>query len=172
MKTSAYRWIRFLAIVATTLAIAPASFAGAPPFCPPMAAAHDGPPPDLPPPGTPGPGPMRHPLRDVELSAAQQDKLFELTLAQEVEQRSTERKADQAIEQLRRLATGERFDADEARRLADSYARALARVALAQAELEVKLRALLTPEQRQQIAASRRPAGRTESGPRDARCEH
>jgi Spy/CpxP family protein refolding chaperone len=163
MKTSAYRWIKFLAIVATTLAIAPASFAGAPPSCPP----HDGPPP-----GVPGPGPMRPPLHDVELSAAQQDTLFELTLAQELEQRSTQRKADQAIEQLQRLATGERFNAEEARRLADSYARALARVALSQAELEVKLRTLLTPEQRQQIAASRAPAGRPQPGPRDAHCEH
>jgi Spy/CpxP family protein refolding chaperone len=104
--------------------------------------------------GMPGlaPPPMLH---GVELTEPQQDKLFELMLAQAPAERARAKEAAKALDELRRLATLDRFDTDRARSLAETHGRALAQLALMRAELDARLRALLTPEQRKQLDEAR-----------------
>ena len=107
----------------------------------------------LPPPEMVHPGmvhglPMLH---GVDLSEAQQDAVFELVHAQIPGQRALEKKAAKALDELQRLSASEQFNARQARSLADAYSQAQAQQAFNRAELAAKLRALLTPEQRQQI---------------------
>ena len=94
-------------------------------------------------------------LHGVELSEAQEDAVFELVHAKIPTQRTLERKAAKALDELHHLSTSERFDTRQARALADTYAQAQAQLNFNQAELDSKLRALLTPEQRQQLDAPR-----------------
>jgi len=110
-----------------------------------MAPAHGGP--LMPPPGIP-----------PFLSDAQQDKLFELTLAQASVERARNKEAFKAMDELRRLAATDSFDAEKARALADTYAQAQGQLALLHAEMDAKLHALLTPEQRRQIDDARSKA--------------
>jgi Spy/CpxP family protein refolding chaperone len=59
--------------------------------------------------------------------------------------------ASKAMEELRRMAGDDHFNADKARTLAETNAKAMAQVILMHAELDAKLRMLLTPEQRKQF---------------------
>lgn len=58
--------------------------------------------------------------------------------------------ASKEMEELRRMAGKDGFNADMARTLAQTSAQAMAQVILMHAELDAKLRMLLTPEQRKQ----------------------
>jgi len=150
MTTRKYLWLKHLAIGAAAVALPLAAMADGPlppEPCPPMAPAHGGP--LMPPPGIP---PF---LRQVELSDAQQDKLFELTLAQASVERARNKEAFKAMDELRRLAATDSFDAEKARALADTYGQAQGQLALLHAEMDAKLHALLTPEQRRQIDDAR-----------------
>lgn len=111
----------------------------------------------------PGPGPrMEGPgaglppfLREVELSEAQQDKVFAATYAQAPLLREQQKIAFKAHEQLRELAASNHYDDAKAVGLANGAAQAMATISLQRARLEQQLLAVLTPEQRQQIASRR-----------------
>ena len=90
-------------------------------------------------------------LRDVVLNEVQQDKVFSLLLAQAPRQREQAKAAFKSMEELRLLSTSDHFDVVKARGSADAHARALADMALLRAELDARIRALLTPEQRKQV---------------------
>jgi protein CpxP len=104
-------------------------------------------------PGAPGPDAppfhsVLHALHRLDLSEAQQDKLFAITHAaapRQREQEKAERKAHEAL-----LALGASASFDEAR--AGAAARALGQ--------ESQVLALLTPEQREQLRAHRPPGPR------------
>ncbi|MCX7290482.1 periplasmic heavy metal sensor [Janthinobacterium sp.] len=126
--------------------------------------APDGPPPramDGPPPvfghGPGGPGPQGLPpfLRGIELSEAQQDKVFAATYAQAPLLREQEKIAYKAHAQLRELAASGAYDDAKASALASRAAQAMAAISLQQARLEQQLLAVLTPEQRKQAQQRR-----------------
>jgi protein CpxP len=105
----------------------------------PLARAMQGPPPGLPP-----------LLHGIDLSEAQQDKIFAATYAQAPLLREQEKIAFKAHEQLRALAASSAYDDAKASALANTAAQAMAKISLQQARLEQQLLAVLTPEQRQQ----------------------
>lgn len=102
------------------------------------------------PPEMPGPGmpPELLALHRIALSEAQQEAVFELMHAQIPVQRALEKKASKALNELRRLAQSDAFNARQAHTLADAHAQAVAQLAYNRADLDSKLRALLSPEQR------------------------
>jgi Spy/CpxP family protein refolding chaperone len=93
-------------------------------------------------------GPM---LRGLDLSESQRDQIFALRHAREPGQRELMKQLRASREALHTLARGDAFDAGKARTLADSHAKAVSEMALAHAEFEAKLRAVLTPEQRKTL---------------------
>ena len=115
----------------------------------------------------PGPGPVPGPrmegpgeglppfLRAVELSEAQQDKVFAATYAQAPLLREQQKIAFKAHEQLRELAASSHYDDAKAAALAKGAAQAMATISLQHARLEQQLLAVLTPEQRKQVEARR-----------------
>jgi Spy/CpxP family protein refolding chaperone len=163
MKTTQHLWMKRLATVAAVIALPLAVMAHGPAgdaleSCPPM--PHPGGPMALPPPGMFPEAPlvalpMAPYLRGLELTEAQQDKLFSLMHEQAPNERQQSMAALKALEELRRLAVSDRFDADKARVLAEAHAQAMAKVTLMHAEIDAKVRALLTPGQRKQLDDAR-----------------
>lgn len=98
-------------------------------------------------------------MRGIELSEAQQDKVFAATYAQAPLLREQQKIAFKAHQQLRELAASDHYDDARASSLAGSAAQAMAAISLQQARLEQQLLAVLTPEQRQQFAARRPQPG-------------
>lgn len=94
-------------------------------------------------------------LHEVELSEAQQDKVFAATHAQAPLLREQQKIAFKAHEQLRALASSNSYDDARAAALANSAAQAMAKISLQHARLEQQLLAVLTPEQRKQVDARR-----------------
>jgi len=107
-------------------------------------------------------------LRGIELTEAQQDKVFAATYAQEPLLHEQEKIAFKAHAQLRALAASAQYDDAQASALANTAAQATARISLEHARLEQQLLALLTPEQRAQLAArhTRHEGGPGRSGQR------
>lgn len=114
--------------------------------------------PGMPPmgPGFMGPGEPRM-LRGLDLSEAQQDKVFALLHAQAPYLREQEKAAAKAHEALRALAGAAQYDDAKAASLSQAAAQAMANIGLQHARTEQKLLALLTPEQRKKLAESRPP---------------
>lgn len=107
-----------------------------------------------------GPGAGLPPfLREVDLSEAQQDKVFAATYAQAPLLREQQKIAFKAHEQLRELAASNHYDDAKAVALANGAAQAMATISLQHARLEQQLLAVLTPEQRQQVEARREEDG-------------
>jgi len=102
-------------------------------------------------------------MHGIELSEAQQDKVFAATYAQAPFLREQEKIAFKAHQQLRELASSNVYDDSQAQALARSAAEAMAAISLQRARLEQQLLAVLTPEQRQQVEA-RRPDGAKRPG--------
>ncbi|SFM60634.1 Spy/CpxP family protein refolding chaperone [Rugamonas rubra] len=99
--------------------------------------------------GMPGTPPF---LLGLELSEAQQDKVFALLHAQVPYLREQEKSAWKAHEGLRALGAAVPFDDAKAAALAQAAGQAHANIMLQQVRTEQKLLALLTPEQRRQQA--------------------
>lgn len=168
MRTIQHFWMKRLATGAAAIALPLAVLAhgpmtDAPQNCLPI--PHPGHPMAFPPlgmfPEGPPPGAMPPYLRGLELTEAQQDKLFSLMHEQAPDVREQMKTAFKATEELRRLAASDRFDVKQARVFAEAQAQALAQVALMHAELDAKVRALLTPEQRKELDDARtRPESR------------
>ena len=125
----------------------------------PLARAMSGPPPGfghgpghVPIPGAPGLPPFLH---GIELSEAQQDKVFAATYAQAPLLREQEKIAFKAHAQLRELAGSSAYDDAKAGALANTAAQAMAKISLLHARLEQQLLAVLTPEQRKQAQQRR-----------------
>ncbi|WP_219115935.1 periplasmic heavy metal sensor [Janthinobacterium sp. UMAB-56] len=119
--------------------------------------APDGPPPHAMPgpghgPGRPGLPPLLH---GIDLSEAQQDKVFAATYSQAPLLREQEKIAFKAHAQLRELAVSGAYDDAKASALATTAAQAMAKISLQQARLEQQLLAVLTQEQRQQAQQQR-----------------
>lgn len=91
----------------------------------------------------------------LHLSEAQQDKLFELLHGQEVLVRQQQKAVFRAKQAIDRLATADHYSPEAMRPLAEKLATAIADTVLLRTATEVKIRALLTPEQRQQAEQMR-----------------
>ncbi|PMQ08637.1 hypothetical protein [Janthinobacterium sp. AD80] len=146
-----------------------------------LALAQHGPAPDGPPPLAmegpprgpgfgPGPGPggqgLPPYLHGIELSEAQQDKVFAATYAQAPLLREQQKIAYKAHAQLRELASSSAYDDARASALANTAAQAMATISLQQARLEQQLLALLTPQQRKQAQQQREDGPGPGPGPR------
>lgn len=91
----------------------------------------------------------------LKLTDEQHDKAFALMHEQIPSVREKLKAASKAMEELRRMAGDDHFNADKARTLAETNAQAMAQVILMHAELDAKLRMLLTPEQRKHFDDAR-----------------
>nr|WP_315257093.1 periplasmic heavy metal sensor [uncultured Duganella sp.] len=102
----------------------------------------------------PGPGFGARPpfFRGVELSEAQQDKVFTILHAEAPYLREQGKAAAKAREALRELASADKYDDAKAAALAKEAASADANIALQHVRTQQKLLAVLTPEQRKQQA--------------------
>lgn len=106
-------------------------------------------------------GAMRwhHALHRLNLSDAQHDQVFELMHGQAKERHTLMRQLRQVQTDLRTTAQAAQFDNAKAQALAHEQAKLTAQQLLLEAQLEGKIRALLTPEQKQQLdqPAARHP---------------
>lgn len=89
-------------------------------------------------------------LHQLDLSEAQQDKVFSIMHAQAPLMREQAKIAHKAHTELRELGFADKFDDAKARSLADAEARAHAEMALLRTRTAQQIFALLTPEQRKQ----------------------
>ncbi|HAT31018.1 MAG TPA: hypothetical protein DCW29_09270 [Janthinobacterium sp.] len=90
-------------------------------------------------------------LHGLELSEAQQDKVFTVLHAQEPMLREQHKQVEKAHQALHELASSGHYDDAKASALAQAAAQAMARISLQQARTEQELLAMLTPEQRKEV---------------------
>jgi Spy/CpxP family protein refolding chaperone len=105
-----------------------------------------------PPPG--GPGMMHrepHFLHGLDLSEAQQDKVFTILHGQEPYLREQGKALRKAQEALHALGRADKYDDAQAGSLAQAAAQAMSNLELQRVRTEQKLLAVLTPEQRKQL---------------------
>ena len=93
-------------------------------------------------------------LRGIALSDAQKDQIFELMHKQAPAMREKAKASHQAIDELRKLSFSSNFDEATAKKLARSAADAQSETALLHAQNDQKIIALLTQEQRKEVAAN------------------
>lgn len=91
-------------------------------------------------------------VHGIELSEAQEDKVFAILHAQEPYLRDQGKAAAKAHEALRALGSADQYDDAKAAALAKDAATAMANLALQHVRTEQKLLAVLTPEQRKKQA--------------------
>jgi Spy/CpxP family protein refolding chaperone len=98
-------------------------------------------------------GPLGAPghLRRLDLSEAQQDKLFAITHAAAPQRREQEKAERKAREALRALSGAPRFDEAKASAAARDLGQAVAAGALLRARTEAQMLAVLSPEQRERL---------------------
>ena len=99
-------------------------------------------------PGHGGRGPGGFPFHGIELTEAQEDKVFAILHAEEPYLRDQSKAAAKAHEALHALATTDKYDDAKAASLAQAAATAMANISLQHVRTEQKLLAVLTPEQR------------------------
>ncbi|QLQ24017.1 MAG: Spy/CpxP family protein refolding chaperone [Dechloromonas sp.] len=99
-----------------------------------------------------GGGMMPLHLRGLNLSEPQRDKIFEIMHTQAPAMRDKAKAWRKAHDELRALAAVPDFSDAKARSLADAAAKAMAEMTLARARAEHQVFAVLTPEQRKQLA--------------------
>jgi Spy/CpxP family protein refolding chaperone len=117
---------------------------GHPPAGPLAALPHSGPP-ALP--------PFFGLLRQLDLSEAQDDKIFALMHTQVPVLREQERNAHKAVDALRQLAASPDYDPTKARELIARHTQAISAVLLQRAETDAAVLAVLTKEQRGKLDA-------------------
>lgn len=111
--------------------------------------------------------PFAHlPLRGLQLTDIQQDKIFAIMHAQAPQHREYGKAIRKAHEALRELGHADRFDDARAAALARDLGQAVAADALLQARTEAQVLAVLTPEQRERLRQrrARRPEERGPDG--------
>ncbi|MYN09883.1 Spy/CpxP family protein refolding chaperone [Pseudoduganella aquatica] len=125
------------------------------------------------PPGGPGPGPRMggrggpdgergphggpHFMHGLDLSEAQQDKVFTILHTQEPYIREQSRALRKAQEALDAMGKAEKFDDAKAVSLAQAAAQAISNMELQRVRTEQKLLGVLTPEQRKQLDQRKPP---------------
>lgn len=109
-----------------------------------------GPGPGMMPPGGPGEGVPPF-LRDVELSEAQDDKVFAILHAQTPMLREQHKIVEKSYEALHEMARSGKYDDAKAVQLTQAAAQAMATLTLTQVRSEQQLLAVLTAEQRKQL---------------------
>jgi Spy/CpxP family protein refolding chaperone len=92
-------------------------------------------------------------FRDLNLSEAQKDKIFDLRHAASPDLRDKGKQARAARKALRELAHADNFDESKARALSEQTAGADAGFMLARLRLDNQIYQVLTPEQRKQLEA-------------------
>lgn len=111
------------------------------------------------------PPPLPPFLHGIELSEAQQDKVFAIVHGQIPYLREQGKTLHKSHEALAALARAEKYDDAKAASLAQSAAQAMANLELSRVRTDQKLLAVLTAEQRKQVeqrmAAMPRPAHRS-----------
>lgn len=93
-------------------------------------------------------------LRGISLSEAQKDQIFELMHKQAPLMRDKAKAAHQAMDDLRKLSLSTNYDEATAKKLARNAADAQSEMALLHAQSDQKIIALLSPEQRKEMAAN------------------
>lgn len=91
-------------------------------------------------------------LRQLDLSEAQRDRVFEIMHGQAPAMREKAKAARSAEESLRKLVVSTEYTEPKARELSDGVAKATADLALARAMAERQVYEALTVEQRSQLA--------------------
>jgi len=89
-------------------------------------------------------------LRDLKLTEAQQDKVFELMHSQMPTMRTQFKAVRKVTEEFNRQALSDHYNPTEVKALADKLASAIADMVVLHTAADAKFRALLTPEQRKQ----------------------
>lgn len=112
-----------------------------------------GKPPRPPAPGMPAALPPE--LQQLDLSEAQQDKIFAYGHEQVPLVREQLKVADKARDALHELAKTQPFDKQQAQSLAQTRADAMAKVSVMRAEMEAYVRSQLTPEQLAKLDSSK-----------------
>ncbi|WP_374359984.1 Spy/CpxP family protein refolding chaperone [Pseudoduganella danionis] len=102
--------------------------------------------------GEMGPGHRAPFLHGIDLTEAQQDKVFAILHAQAPYLREQGKAAAKANEALRALGRAEQYDDAKAAALAKEAATAMSNIALQQVRTEQKLLAVLSAEQRKKLA--------------------
>jgi Spy/CpxP family protein refolding chaperone len=122
---------------------------------PPADAGQDG---DHGPHGGPGEHAFRHmaSFRHLQLSEAQQDKLFAIHHTAEPQRRQQDKAIRHAHEALRALGDAPQYDEAKANAASRELGQAIAAEALLDARLHAQVLAVLSPEQREQLR-QRRP---------------
>lgn len=121
-----------------------------PPFDGPRGGPHEG---GRPPAFGPGMDDGAPPfLRGLELSEAQQDKVFAILHAEVPYLRDQSKAAEKSHAALRAMSEGGAYDDARAAAAAQAGAQAMANIMLQHLRTEQKILALLTPEQRKQMA--------------------
>jgi periplasmic protein CpxP/Spy len=90
-------------------------------------------------------------LRGLDLTEAQRDQIFKIHHDQVPAMREQMKQVRHAREDLMKLANADRFDDARARQAADTLAKAVSAMAVMRAQTANRVRAVLTPEQRQRV---------------------
>jgi len=105
-----------------------------------------------------GPGRGAHPLLEgIDLSEAQQDRLFAIMHEAAPKRREHDKAQRKAFEALRAASGADRFDDARAAAAAQAFGAAVAAEALLRVRTDAQVMAMLTPQQREQLR-SERPA--------------
>ena len=97
-------------------------------------------------------GAMPHMLRHLQLSEAQQDKIFTILHAQAPQARELRKAMEKAHRGLHELVTTGPFDDAKAKALSEALGKALSDSALLHARTHHQILEVLTPDQRQELA--------------------
>jgi protein CpxP len=97
-------------------------------------------------------GPLPPMLRHLQLSEAQQDKVFAILHAAAPQARELRKAMEKAHHGLHELVTGASFDDAKAKSLTDALGKSMADEALLHARTHRQIFDVLTPEQRQMLA--------------------
>ena len=106
---------------------------------------------------------MMRGLHRLDLSEAQQDKIFDIMHAQAPAMREQMKQLRKAEDELRELRTSADFNERKAKQLIERIANQRAEHELARLQAERKVMDVLTPEQRQKLSEMR-PAKRDRNG--------
>ncbi|MGO3891639.1 MAG: Spy/CpxP family protein refolding chaperone [Paenalcaligenes sp.] len=101
--------------------------------------------------GNQGPNANMSHFRDLNLTQAQQDQLFELRHQQEPEMRRLHNVVRDARNELRDTSNAATFDEAKAKASSEKLAKAEADLSLQRTRLHAQRMAVLTPEQREQV---------------------
>lgn len=104
-------------------------------------------------------------LHRLDLSEAQQDKIFDIMHAQAPAMRDQMKSLRKSEKELQALKATPDYSEAKARQLVDQIAKQRADMEMSRLQAERKVMDILTPEQRKQLA-EKKPAKRDERGPR------